>query len=866
MNILSITTLVLTILIAGLFIFASFSIFSRKTNSVLERKSSIGLGIVLFCWASLATLIGLDAKASILPALVIIWNSIAWLGLISSICIATIVLLDFSDFADDTRSKHKRYAKQTLLLAFIFMLATGGYVFNNNPALFKKLFMPGDTESSENISDRFENYTSDHFYFSVTGRGSKWKHWKGFEQKHKYAEMGLRQGDNAYFVVIPFFIRDEMPEPEKLVKATAPFAGINPEAPWKGKWARQQHNGFEGFVFDFEQKVQAATYSYKMKTYQNEHFSYVVAAWSNHENTTEREALLNNIHNRTQIQNISDPIDYPNVKNLSPRESKRHSQLFENIAQEYLKEGNTKQNIKYLKKAHGLNEDDSKILGSIIYAYMSEKNFKAASAYLQRYLEAYPESEELFETLRELDFEEQGAHDEEPSEMNIQALQELVGTFGDLPAFKFAPIDPAAYINYDNEEYQSPYSDEDGRTRDEEGSNQASQKHIKRGSFGRPNQTHASESQASSGLSKGMITEKLIHSLYFEPGTPLRFTEKRSLKFETQEAVNNSQFIHFNFFSDEEKIQVRELTVRDNLGKIVQKGNKKNYATIDGLEANSSKSALNITIEELKIGYSVDTFVEWQKLKPASKFNYFEYSFANATQTKTHKFFFYGKPDAIHFVATPDVKTFTSNDQIKWVYKHKGGDAKSAQATGRIWIGSKDATWEDEVLKATKALKRKIRGTAEISRFAKQLTRPASNKDDKIRMILNYVHQTLTTSRPNISLTNHLAESRINLGEITDQLDSILLSLYAQKMLSAISIKSYLAGIRKDGVLQEEIPSLEQINYTLLYLPEFEGGSFFDIASKQVKLGKLSATTFGQKALIFNPKDPRFKKLKAGRK
>jgi hypothetical protein len=78
-------------------------------------------------------------------------------------------------------------------------------------------------------------------------------------------------------------------------------------------------------------------------------------------------------------------------------------------------------------------------------------------------------------------------------------------------------------------------------------------------------------------------------------------------------------------------------------------------------------------------------------------------------------------------------------------------------------------------------------------------------------------------------------------------------SLLLAQLLQAAGIEAKLALIRTDGEIEESLPSLDQFNHMVVYLPEYRGGQFIDCTDKDSPVEDvLPPGIAGRRALVLD--------------
>ncbi|HEY2952349.1 MAG TPA: transglutaminase-like domain-containing protein, partial [Verrucomicrobiae bacterium] len=137
-------------------------------------------------------------------------------------------------------------------------------------------------------------------------------------------------------------------------------------------------------------------------------------------------------------------------------------------------------------------------------------------------------------------------------------------------------------------------------------------------------------------------------------------------------------------------------------------------------------------------------------------------------------------------------------------------------------------------------------------------TRGATNAADKILRLARFVQQQCTYKAIEFGrrarVPNTAAQTLQNrYGDCKDQ--SVLL----QQFLRAAGLPAHLALVHHSRPIQKDIPSLDQFNHMIVFVPGPGNGRFLDCTDKSADLAATSPYALsGQDALILDPENPRF--------
>jgi transglutaminase-like putative cysteine protease len=175
-----------------------------------------------------------------------------------------------------------------------------------------------------------------------------------------------------------------------------------------------------------------------------------------------------------------------------------------------------------------------------------------------------------------------------------------------------------------------------------------------------------------------------------------------------------------------------------------------------------------------------------------------------------------------------------------------------------LWISDASAKWPNLASNYLASISDRLQEDPDVKNLAQQLTANLTNVNEKIAMLTSYVQTNLTykaiefgrrariPNKPADIMHNHY-------GDCKDH------SLLLQQMLTAAGVPSQLALVNHLGPIQKDLPSLDQFDHMIVYVPGAGGGRFLDCTSKGADMaGAVPVGLAGQEALVLDPVDPRF--------
>jgi hypothetical protein len=175
-----------------------------------------------------------------------------------------------------------------------------------------------------------------------------------------------------------------------------------------------------------------------------------------------------------------------------------------------------------------------------------------------------------------------------------------------------------------------------------------------------------------------------------------------------------------------------------------------------------------------------------------------------------------------------------------------------------VYVCSSSNSWESETKDYLETIHDRLQLPDEQKTFARKLVSKISDESAKVAAIASYVQTTYSYKALEFGRRARIPQktSDIVLNKYGDCKDHALL---LQQMLLAVDIPAELALVSFNRAVETEIPSLDQFNHMIVYLPSFRNGCFIDCTSKGDDLSEGEPIGLaGQPALILDEKRPRF--------
>jgi tetratricopeptide (TPR) repeat protein len=351
-----------------------------------------------------------------------------------------------------------------------------------------------------------------------------------------------------------------------------------------------------------------------------------------------------------------------------------------------------------------------------------------------------------------------------------------------------------------------------------------------------------------------------ISAIAFSPAKGHKTTRREVVKVFDTSGVTRFSTFQVDFDPLDEQIFVNSLVITDDSGKTVAVGNLSDYYVIDAADGDAAthRKVLNVPVPGLQPGYTVEFSATVKELSPPTRYPFFEHEFAAEFPIVKDVVYVEAASSDYSARATQGVKSVSAGSGAAWVVENppllrfEPLQAPASSFVPHLAIGDSSQTWDRLVRDYLDTIKDRLGIEPPVRQLAELTTSGTENVDDRVGAIARLVQKQLTYkaiefgSRARVpnGPTTVLANK---FGDCKDH------SLLLVQLLQAAGIEAKLALIRTDGEIEESLPSLDQFNHMLVYLPEYRGGQFIDCTDKDSPVEDvLPLGIAGRRALVLD--------------
>ncbi len=357
-----------------------------------------------------------------------------------------------------------------------------------------------------------------------------------------------------------------------------------------------------------------------------------------------------------------------------------------------------------------------------------------------------------------------------------------------------------------------------------------------------------------------------ITAIGFSPAKEHKITRRQVIKLLDPSGVTRFSTFQVGFDPVGEQIYVNTLRVTDAEGREIAVGKPSDYYVIDAADDNvaTQQKILNVPVPGLQPGHTVEFVVTTRDLAETGHFPYLDHFFI--TEIPLIKDIVYVDAADVLYTghATHDLASVPAGGGAAWIVENPPvliSEPLQAPLTSyvpHLAIGDPSLTWDKLVGEYRESIKDRLKIEPSVRELATQTTRNVANEEDRVAALARLVQEQLTYKAIEFGsrarMPNHASTVLANrFGDCKDH------SLLLTQLLQAAGIDAELALVRTDGHVVETLPSFDQFNHMLVYLPRYRGGQFIDCTDKNAPVEQLVPPGLaGRRALVLVGSEPQF--------
>ena len=362
-----------------------------------------------------------------------------------------------------------------------------------------------------------------------------------------------------------------------------------------------------------------------------------------------------------------------------------------------------------------------------------------------------------------------------------------------------------------------------------------------------------------------------VHGFLFDRGGRSRSTQYRRIRVLNKAGVAQHSTLKVSFDPLSEDIFVNTLKVRSKTGETISQGATRDYYVIDdrqGYEASHDKT-LCIPVANLQPGCEIELTVTRRSFGDATQFAFQRILLTSRLPTLFRACYYVGDPAAIAHHALNGIMEQSVSNGVIWrvseprPYEDEIMEPRLEETEPILLLGDATVSWKSDTEKYLERIKARFASEPSVTALAKRLTRGVTSLEERIDLILTHVQKEYTYKPIEFGSRGVLpfpaSETiRRRYGDCKDH------AVLARQLLDALSINASLVLVNSQFNTIDSVPTLDQFNHMILYVPAKRGCKFVDLTQKYSAPHDLvPAGLAGKVALIAQPGNIRFRTIPA---
>lgn len=364
----------------------------------------------------------------------------------------------------------------------------------------------------------------------------------------------------------------------------------------------------------------------------------------------------------------------------------------------------------------------------------------------------------------------------------------------------------------------------------------------------------------------GAYYDRRLVALAWEPGKELRTTDYMLVRVLDASGVSAFSTVQITFDPLGQQMFVNEVRVMDSSGKTISTGNLADYYVLDDRSGSvaSQKKVLNIPIPGLQPGCQLAIILTRRELGTAAEFPFLEHFFSRPFPARDSALFVRAPAHRLRYRSSPAREPQALEDGLCWrvadplVARWEPLQPPAATYLPLVLIADASSQWLALSSNYLASIADRLVPDVSVQEQARTLTAGLANDEAKIVTLThhvqtNYTYKAIEFGR-RARIPNKPAEIvRNKYGDCKDH--AVLL----QQMLQAVGVPARLVLASHRGPLQEDLPSLDQFDHMLLFVPGRPAGSFLDCTDKGGDAAlSIPPGLASRSVLVLDPPNPRF--------
>jgi tetratricopeptide (TPR) repeat protein/transglutaminase-like putative cysteine protease len=381
----------------------------------------------------------------------------------------------------------------------------------------------------------------------------------------------------------------------------------------------------------------------------------------------------------------------------------------------------------------------------------------------------------------------------------------------------------------------------------------------------------ANPAPAGYGKEYGAFFARRITALQFAKETGWKKTDYGRVHILDSSGVNAFSTIGIPFDPLSEEIFINSIRVHQSSGSVVTGKVARCYVTDDVSSGLASYNKnLNIPVSGLRPGCTLEFMVtrrDLAQVTEAHEIPFLSFAFSRGVPVRQSIIYVAGEPAGLKSVTSPPLEARNIQGGRYWVCEdpiilrpeplHPPAD----EFVPMLWLGDNSGRWPALAAKYLASISDRMVLDQELRAQAKVLTAGLDREAQKVVALARHVQTNYTYQGLEFGSRGRMPEMPAEMaqnkyGDCKDH------SVMLQQMLQASGVNAWLALVNSSAAVRKELPSLDQFDHMVVYVPSCGAGAFIDCTQKGVWPGQGPPDGLGgREALILDKTSPRFEPI-----
>ena len=351
----------------------------------------------------------------------------------------------------------------------------------------------------------------------------------------------------------------------------------------------------------------------------------------------------------------------------------------------------------------------------------------------------------------------------------------------------------------------------------------------------------------------------------------LRTTVRQRIHVADQAGVEQFSTLEIDFNPLGEEVYVNELAVRDIAGTVVARGQTADSYVIDrqGNDVASHAKTLYLPVPGLAPGHLLDLTYTRRELGRTSEFPFQAIPLGAELPVQLRAVFVLADTSRLVHKASPGLQPEAIPGGLLFraekppAYPREPSRVSPLRTAPAVWLGGRGAQWPALAREYLQLIQPKLGVSAQVDALARRLIAGKKDRQHQVASLLDhvragYVYKPIEFGR-RARVPNSAADTLgRKYGDCKD------LSVLLHGLLRAAGVDSRLALVHTREELQKDLPSLDQFNHMIVFVPDPQGaaGRFYDPTDQWLSMRQSPPLALASaEALVLDPAAPRIERL-----